>query len=65
MMVAPYKFKKDLKNAIGTELRYRETSLFGPEYDPNGTFCVVGPSEYERKWYAEVKMVNGIISEVS
>lgn len=39
--------------------------MFGMEYTPNGTFAVVGPSEYERKWYATVTMVNGLIAKVA
>lgn len=64
MMGASYKTKKDLKAAIGKELRYVETSMFGAEYTPNGKFCVVGPSPYERKWYAEVTMKDGKIEKV-
>jgi len=65
MMGANYKTKKDLKAAIGQELRYEETSMFGAEYRPNGTFCVVGPSPNVRKWFASVTMVNGLIAKVS
>lgn len=65
MMGANYKTKKDLKAAVGQELRYEETSMFGPEFKANGTFCVVGPSPRERKWFAEVTMANGLISKVT
>lgn len=65
MMGANYKTKKDLKAAVGQDLRYEETSFFGPEYKTNGTFCVVGPSPRERKWFASVTMVDGKISKVS
>jgi hypothetical protein len=65
MMAANYKTKKDLKAAIGKPLRYVETSFFGPEYKDDGKFCVVGPSPMERKWYASVEMVGGIIFRVS
>jgi hypothetical protein len=65
MMGALYKTKKDLKAAIGSPLRYEETSAFGPEYKADGTFCVVGPSPYERKWFASVTMKDGLISKVS
>lgn len=64
MMGALYKTKKDLKAAIGKELMYQETSVFGAEYTPNGKFCVVGPSPHERKWYAEVTMKDGKIEKV-
>ena len=65
MMGASYKSKKDLKAAVGQELRYEETSMFGPEFKANGTFCVVGPSPYERKWFAEVTMKDGKIAKVA
>lgn len=65
MMGASYPSKKALKEAIGQTLRYEETSAFGPEYKANGKFCVVGPSPYVRKWYAEVTMTDGKIAKVS
>ena len=65
MMGASYKSKKDLKAAVGQELRYEETSMFGPEFKANGTFCVVGPSPDERKWFAEVTMKDGKIAKVA
>ena len=64
-MAARYKTKKELKAAIGQPLRYEETSAFGPEFKANGSFAVVGPSPYERKWFASVTMVNGLIAKVS
>lgn len=65
MMGAAYKTKKELKSNVGQNLRYIETSLFGAEYDANGTFCVVGPCPYtKRKWYAEVTMRDGKIAKV-
>lgn len=65
MIAALYKTKKSLKESIGKPLRYQETSMFGPEFKPDGKFAVVGPSAYERKWYAEVTMQNGIVVKVS
>ena len=65
MMAANYKTKKALKESIGKELRYTETSMFGEEFKENGKFCVVGPSPYERKWYAEVTMKDGLITKVA
>ncbi|HEY4964242.1 MAG TPA: hypothetical protein VIH90_06100 [Candidatus Saccharimonadales bacterium] len=65
MMAAYYKAKKDLKASIGKPLNYGETSIFGPEFKATGTFCVVGPSEYSRKWFASVTMENGLIKKVS
>ena len=65
MMGASYKTKKDLKAAVGQSLRYVETSMFGAEYRETGKFCVVGPSPYARKWFAEVTMKDGKIAKVS
>jgi hypothetical protein len=65
MLAARYKTKKLLKEAVGTPLRYTETSMFGEEFKPDGKFAVVGPSPYERKWYAQVTMENGLIKKVS
>jgi len=64
MMGALYKYKKELKASIGKPLNYVETSMFGEEYKPNGTFCVVGPSPYKRTWFAEVTMKDGVIYKV-
>ena len=64
MMAALYPTKKILKTKIGKPLRYQETSMFGPEFKENGSFCVVGPSPYERKWYATVTMKDGLIAKV-
>ena len=60
-----YKTKKDLKASVGKPLGHTETSMFGPEYKANGKFAVVGPSATERKWFAEVTMVEGKIAKVS
>ena len=64
MMACNYPSKKALKDAIGKPLRYTETSLFGAEYRSDGKFCVVGPSPYERKFFAEVTMAGGLIAKV-
>lgn len=64
MMGALYKTKKELKENVGKPLRYQETSIFGSEFQANGSFCVVGPSPYQRKWYATVVMENGLIKSV-
>lgn len=65
MMSAIYKTKKALKESVGHPLRYQETSLFGAEYVPDGTFTVVGPAPYDRKWYAEITMAGGLIAKVT
>lgn len=65
MMGARYKTKKALKESVGQPLRYTETSMFGEEYKRDGTFCVVGPDPYIRKWFAEVTMKDGLIARVT
>ena len=65
MLAATYKTKKALKEAVGERLGHVETSLFGAEYRADGTFCVVGPSATNRKWYAEVTMAGGLIAKVT
>jgi hypothetical protein len=60
-----YKTKKDLKACVGKPLGFQETSMFGAEYKANGKFAVVGPSAYERKWFAEVTMADGKIAKVT
>ena len=64
MLAAHYKTKKSLTESVGKRLKYQETSLFGEEFKENGSFCVVGPSAYQRKWYAEVVMKEGLIAKV-
>lgn len=65
MMGANYKTKKALKESVGKVLRYTETSVFGEEFKRDGKFTVVGPSPYERKWFAEVTMKDGLIARVT
>ena len=69
MLIFSYKSKKELKENIGNPLRYVETSFFGLEYKSNGT--LVGSNRPfdprgtgKREFFAEVKMVDDIISEV-
>jgi hypothetical protein len=70
MLVARYPTKKalkeaNLKEAKGESLRHEETSMFGPEYRTDGRLTVVGPGAYQRKWYAQVTMQDGLISKVT
>ena len=57
-----YKTKKELKNNIGNELDYTETSFFGNEYKNNGTF--VG-CDVKRKFFAKITIENNIIKKVT
>jgi len=69
MMILNYSSKKELKNNIGEELNYTETSFFGEEYKSNGSFVGCNrPSLPEgtgtREFFAEVTMEDGLIKEV-
>ena len=65
MLAASYKTKKLLKESVGKELCFIETSMFSAEYKSDGQFVVVGPSPYQRKWFAEITMENGLIKKVT
>ena len=66
MMGFTAKTKKACKEMIGKHPLFVETSMFGPEYDgKDGTYCVVGPSPYKRKWYANVTVKNDLIIKVT
>jgi len=68
MMILNYESKKQLKENIGKELDYTETSMFGNEYKSNGSFCgsnrpsITGNGT--REFFAEVSMVNDLIKGV-
>lgn len=64
MAARGYRTKKELKGAIGQPLRYTETSMFGAEFKRDGVNTLVGPSAYERKWYANVTCRDGVIVKV-
>lgn len=59
------KTKKDLKAQVGAKPSFIETSFFGPEFKGDGSYCVVGPSPTERKWFATVEVKAGLIAKVS
>lgn len=64
MVVALYKTKKLLKESVGKRFNGVDPSMFGSSYKSTGTFPVVGPSAYERKWYAQVTLADDIIVKV-
>ena len=68
MMLLLYKSKKELKAAIGSPLRYRETSIFGPEYKSNGSFTGAHRPSIDgmggREFFATVTMENDLITGV-
>jgi len=53
---------------IGKPLNYIETSMFGEEYKPNGTFVGCNRPHitgHKREFFASVTMENGLIKKVS
>jgi hypothetical protein len=68
MLFTGYTSKKELKAAIGTRLVYQETSMFGVEYMPTGSFVgahrplVTGLKG--REFFAKVTMKNDLIAKV-
>lgn len=67
MLIFDYPSKKELAACVGQPLRFRETSVFGTEYDPNGflTGCnrphMTG---HKREFFANVQMKDGLIAKV-
>ena len=65
MMGASYPTKQACRESIGKEPKFVETSLFGLEFNGDGTYTVVGPCPYTaRNWYAQVTVTDGVISKV-
>ena len=70
MMILNYQSKKDLKENIGQELKYTETSMFGNEFKSNGSFAGCNRpysplGTGKREFFATVTMQDGLISKVS
>lgn len=66
-IIAIYPSKKALKEHIGKPLNYVETSIFGSEFKPNGTFIVANRphiTKLGREFFAEVTMEQGLIKAV-
>jgi hypothetical protein len=67
MIIFKYPSKKVLKESVGQPLRYIETSLFGPEYRPDGILTGANRPNITgqgREFFANVTMQNGIIKGV-
>ena len=67
MMILNYESKKQLKENIGKELNYTETSMFGKEYLSNGIFAGCNRPHmtgYKREFFAEVTMQDDKIVRV-
>ena len=69
MLLTGYASKKELKQQIGQVLHYQETSMFGEEYKRNGKFTAAHRPLITglkgREFFAQIEMVNGLISKVS
>ena len=69
MMLFNYKSKKEMKEKIGNNLDYTETSMFGEEYRSNGVFCGSNRPHITgikgREFFATVTMRNDIIIKVA
>ena len=69
MMLFNYKSKKVLKENIGNNLDYTETSMFGEEYKSNGVFCGSNRPHITgikgREFFANVTIRNDKIVKVS
>ena len=67
MIIFNYKSKKELKEHVGQRLDYIETSIFRPEYTPDGV--MVGANRPHitgkgREFFASVTMRDGLIERV-
>ena len=68
MLLALYPSKKDLKAAVGSRLKYEETSCFGLEYKSNCSVAVANRPHLTgmgREFFAEVTIENDVIVKVS
>lgn len=67
-MIILYPSKKALKESIGSRLKYRETSMFGPEYKSNGSFVASNRPHITgmkgREFFAEITMKDDLIYKV-
>ncbi len=66
-LVAVYPSKKELKTKLGEPLEHIETSMFGQEYKPNGSFVVANRPHITglgREFFAKVTMKDGLIAKV-
>lgn len=67
-LIVRYPSKKELKSHVGKPLRYSETSMFGPEYKPDGMLTVANRPHITgmgREFFANVYMENGLIKKVT
>ena len=69
MMIVNYVSKKALKLEVGKKLDYTETSMFGLEFKPDGTFCGCNRPSITgikgREFFASITMKGGLIFKVT
>jgi len=68
MIIFNYPSKKVLKERIGQQLNYIETSLFGEQYRRDGVLTGANRPHITgqgREFFAEVTMKNGLIHKVT
>jgi len=68
MIIFNYPSKKVLKECVGQELKYIETSMFGAEYVADGTLTGANRphiTKQGREFFANVVMRGGKIAKVS
>jgi len=67
MIIFNYSSKKELKENVGQRLDYIETSMFGPEYIPDGVLTGANRPHITgkgREFFANVTMLDGLIKAV-
>ena len=67
MLIFNYDSKRALKECIGQQLRYTETSMFGAEYKPDGVLTGANRPHITgrgREFFANVTLKNGVIMQV-
>lgn len=68
MLIFNYNSKKELKNNVGNNLNYTETSIFGPEYKPDGVLVgsnrPFSTNNKGKEFFAEVTLKNNLIVKV-
>lgn len=67
MLIFNYDSKRALKECIGQQLRYTETSMFGAEYKPDGVLTGANRPHITgrgREFFANVTLKDGVIVQV-
>jgi hypothetical protein len=67
MLIFNYDSKRKLKECIGQQLRFTETSMFGAEYQPNGVLTGANRPHITgrgREFFANVTLKDGVIVQV-